>query len=115
MLFFHKHERYYTMNESKYTETLELLQQQKKELEQKIQKQIQTEKKLHLNNIIADMITYKISVQDIQVAFEKKQRVSKVRYINPETGATWSGIGKRPKWVVEALEEGKTIQDFAVK
>lgn len=32
-----------------------------------------------------------------------------------DSGGTWGGIGKRPRWLQEALASGKTLQDFAVK
>lgn len=42
--------------------------------------------------------------------------VSKVapKYRDPETGATWSGRGLKPKWVQAKLASGKTLQDLAI-
>lgn len=34
-------------------------------------------------------------------------------YRNPETGETWSGRGLKPRWLTKALEEGRTLADFA--
>lgn len=31
------------------------------------------------------------------------------RYRDPATGATWSGRGKKPAWVVAALAEGRAL------
>jgi DNA-binding protein H-NS len=31
---------------------------------------------------------------------------------NPEV--TWSGRGRRPAWIKEALDEGKSLEDFAI-
>jgi DNA-binding protein H-NS len=37
------------------------------------------------------------------------------KYRNPENPAlTWSGRGKRPLWINEALAAGKTLEDLAV-
>lgn len=37
------------------------------------------------------------------------------KYRHPENPAlTWSGRGKRPAWVNEALASGKTLEDLAV-
>jgi DNA-binding protein H-NS len=37
-----------------------------------------------------------------------------VKYRNPENPVlTWSGRGKRPSWVNEALAAGKTLEDLA--
>ena len=38
-----------------------------------------------------------------------------VKYRGPN-GETWSGgRGRKPQWVVEALKEGRNLEDFAVK
>jgi DNA-binding protein H-NS len=39
---------------------------------------------------------------------------AEVRYRHPENPSlTWSGRGKRPHWVTEALSSGKTLDDLA--
>ncbi len=46
----------------------------------------------------------------------EKGRVAAVaaKYRNPDNPAlTWSGRGKRPAWVNEALAAGKTLEDLA--
>lgn len=36
------------------------------------------------------------------------------RYVNPENPEqTWSGRGRRPQWVRDALEAGRTLDDLA--
>lgn len=38
-----------------------------------------------------------------------------VKYRHPENpGLTWSGRGKRPAWVNEALASGRTLEDLSV-
>lgn len=32
-----------------------------------------------------------------------------------DAGGTWGGRGKRPQWLRDALNAGKTLEDFAVK
>ena len=29
-----------------------------------------------------------------------------------EEGQTWSGTGRKPKWLTQAIAEGKTLEDF---
>ncbi len=36
------------------------------------------------------------------------------KYRNPETGATWTGRGLKPKWMAEAICAGKQMTDFAI-
>lgn len=40
--------------------------------------------------------------------------VAEVKFRN-ETGGTWGGRGKRPQWLRDAINSGKTLADFAVK
>lgn len=35
-----------------------------------------------------------------------------VKYRNAATGESWTGRGLRPRWLVQALEDGKTLADF---
>lgn len=37
-----------------------------------------------------------------------------VKYRN-EAGQSWGGIGKRPRWLQEAIAAGRALEDFAVK
>ena len=37
------------------------------------------------------------------------------RYRNPnDPTQTWTGRGKKPRWVIEALENGKTLEDLMI-
>ncbi len=36
------------------------------------------------------------------------------RYRNPETSETWSGRGKQPRWVIAAMEAGRSLDDFRI-
>lgn len=38
-----------------------------------------------------------------------------VKYRNPATGDTWSGRGLQPRWLKQALAEGRQLADFAVE
>lgn len=38
---------------------------------------------------------------------------SNARFSNPETGETWTGRGRQPMWVRDALASGKTLADLA--
>ncbi|MDP0929870.1 H-NS histone family protein [Paracoccus onubensis] len=50
------------------------------------------------------------------VAGERRGRgIVTPKYENPEQpGQTWAGRGRKPKWVIEALETGKTLEDLAI-
>ncbi|WP_184421806.1 H-NS family nucleoid-associated regulatory protein [Rhodoblastus sphagnicola] len=36
------------------------------------------------------------------------------RYRNPESAETWSGRGKRPRWLVAAMKAGRDMQEFLI-
>ena len=36
------------------------------------------------------------------------------KYRNPHTSETWSGRGKRPRWLVAAVKSGRRIEDFRI-
>lgn len=38
----------------------------------------------------------------------------RVKYTGPQ-GQPWTGVGRKPQWVVQALAEGKSLSDFEVK
>ena len=38
----------------------------------------------------------------------------KIKYRGP-AGQPWSGVGRKPVWVVEALASGKALEEFAVQ
>lgn len=45
----------------------------------------------------------------------RKRGASAARYANPANPAqTWTGRGRRPGWVSEALEAGKSLDDLAI-
>lgn len=45
----------------------------------------------------------------------KAQGPNVVKYRNPKDGSqTWTGRGRKPNWLVEALSKGQKIETFAV-
>ena len=55
---------------------------------------------------------------DINTIFSSTQKETKPavqKYANPaDNSQTWSGRGRQPKWVVSALESGKTLEDLTI-
>lgn len=68
-----------------------------------------------LRDIKAKMAQYGITVEDLSGGPKKlasKKTVS-VKYRGPN-GEEWSGRGRPPVWMTEAVEQGKSREDFAV-
>ena len=93
-------------------ETIDQLLEQKKMLEDRIQRRLASERKKKVNQILAIMGDFEITLADIEAGLKEKQ--NRPQYRNPQTGATWGGVGNRPKWIVEAQKKGIDIKKFLV-
>jgi DNA-binding protein H-NS len=54
---------------------------------------------------------------EVAESITTKQPASKVKpkYANPDDKEqTWTGRGRKPKWVVDALENGKELDSFTI-
>jgi DNA-binding protein H-NS len=49
------------------------------------------------------------------VAKDSPAQSPAVKYRNPETGETWSGRGRAPKWLTLAEQQGRGREEFAAK
>lgn len=94
------------------------LLQQREELERQI-KQLQDSSRTEAINTIKELMAQNnLTVDDLT----SKPSAGKTRaggsvapkYRDPASGKTWSGRGLKPKWVTEALESGKSLDDLAI-
>ena len=89
--------------------SLQELLAQKEALEQQIAQLKKAERADALQNARSLVETYNLTVDEL---FGKQKSTGKavaVKYRNPETGETWTGRGRAPRWL-----EGKNREDFAV-
>ncbi len=58
----------------------------------------------------------RLSLNDVMPAGKGvKRRATAPKYRHPENPeVTWSGRGRRPSWVNEALEKGRSLEDLAI-
>lgn len=77
-------------------------------------------KRVEITEVIADikskMAIYGLTSQDIDIGISDKSHKAKtvMKYRGPN-GQEWSGgRGRKPDWVMEALKEGKKLEDFAI-
>lgn len=90
----------------------------------KLQAEAEQVRKSEIANVIADikarMAEFGIGVEDLGMTGKTKGRrkstasVSVAKYRNPATGETWTGKGRRPNWIVEAEQQGKSASDFLI-
>ncbi len=114
----------YATQRRKLEKEINRLQKQAAALEQKQRVPV-------INDIVRTMREYDITPEEIAAALARKGRgasrtASKAaaktvrnpvppKYRNPETGATWSGRGKPPRWISDAESAGKSRDEFLIK
>jgi DNA-binding protein H-NS len=76
------------------------------------------EKRLAVLNRGMDLIegNDKDAAQSYNINGKARRKYPRVlpKYRNPQTSETWSGRGKRPRWLVAAIKTGRKIEDFEI-
>lgn len=58
---------------------------------------------------------YGFSLEDVLAASPKRKTKSAPKYRNPhDPRKTWTGRGRQPGWIKEALAEGKSLEELAI-
>lgn len=97
------------------------LMQQAQELIRQAEGLRQGERKEAIAKVMAIMAEFDLSIEDIQAAPKTKTRAvssgNKVapKYVNKATGDTWTGRGKRPKWLTAHVEAGGSMDDCLIQ
>ncbi|WP_157268052.1 H-NS histone family protein [Azohydromonas aeria] len=100
------------------------LLKQREELERQIKQLQESSRSEAINTIKELMAQNNLSIEDLQSntrsGGKKGESGGKTgtvapKYRDPASGKTWTGRGLKPKWVTEALESGKTLDDLAIK
>lgn len=91
-----------------------------------LMQQAENLRKQEIADVVAEikqkMAQYGISAADLGFSGGSAKRAGRragssatsvVRYKSPN-GDTWSGMGRQPAWMKEALAQGKNKEDFAV-
>lgn len=110
------------------------LQAQIKKLQDKAESMRINQKKPVLASILRSMRDYDVSIDELAVALQRhttparktrgrpaaSESGAKVRhpvapkYRHPDTGETWSGRGKKPRWLVAAESSGSPRDSFLI-
>lgn len=55
------------------------------------------------------------SIEEILQAGEKLEKKRSIKYRNTDNNEeTWTGRGRKPTWLVDALAAGRKLEDFAI-
>lgn len=106
------------------TPVLPSLLAQKVELDKQIAKAKAEEKAAVLAHIRSAMEQYEITAEELTAAPKRGRKPGSTdtverkpvapKYRN-EAGETWTGRGKQPRWVAEALAGGLTLEDLLIE
>lgn len=95
---------------------LKTLLAQRDELNSRIEQLQREQKATVIKELNGLMREYGVTFEELQAGGTKPVKEKKpAKYRHPESGKTWSGLGKRPQWVHDALAAGKTLADFAIQ
>jgi DNA-binding protein H-NS len=66
--------------------------------------------------IHAKMSEHGITLADLKGGPKKSKSRAAVaaKYRNPATGESWSGRGRAPKWLADAIAKGQSKEDFSL-
>ena len=113
----------YAAEQARIEKEITKLQKKKEALQSRQRKPI-------LDSIVKSMRQYDLTPEDIAAAFSAKgagRRTARKatpasgakkpvapKYRHPDTGDTWSGRGKPPRWLAAAEEQGATRESFLI-
>ena len=72
------------------------------------------EKRLAVLNRGMDVIALSDDRQSLNGKARRKYARVLPKYRNPQTSETWSGRGKRPRWLVAAMKSGRKVEEFRI-
>jgi DNA-binding protein H-NS len=100
------------------TYTIGELQRIADDITNEIQTKREEKKKILLEQFQKLLSTEGLTLEDVigtkRRGKPRKRGVLPVRFRDPETGKGWSGRGRKPVWLVEKLDAGMKLEDFAV-
>ena len=85
---------------------LEELTKQQQRIAQEIS-QLRSQRGVTIREIVAKMEKFDISLDDLREYVGNRKK-----YVNPTTGETWSGKGRKPFWMLEALQTVRSMDSF---
>lgn len=72
------------------------------------------EKEDAVRDIKLRMDEWGITIADLddKLYSASKRIPAAIKYMEPSTGKTWTGLGRAPRWMTEAIASGKTKEQF---
>lgn len=113
-------------------QSLKTIEAQIRKLQARAQSLREKDRRPVIANIVRQMKAHDISIDEITEALGSKRSAGRpgkggaaatparkrgtvpVKFRHPDTGATWTGRGRTPRWIVEAESAGTDRSTFAV-
>lgn len=74
---------------------------------------LRAQKRIAIEEISQNLKNLGISIDDLIQANVNKGKKLPIKYADPNNPVNvWTGRGHRPSWLKEALEDGKSLDDF---
>jgi DNA-binding protein H-NS len=93
--------------------TLEELLDLRERIENLINERMTAEKR-ELKRKLARLEEYERRTPMAAESMPRKTRTAAPKYRDPNSGATWSGRGKVPRWMKPLIEQGANRDDFRI-
>lgn len=98
--------------------SLEELIAQRDALDRQIREAKSSARAQAIAKVRALMAEHGLTAADIAPETRKASKVAgttvKPKYRDPATGATWTGRGLKPKWLVSELQKGRPLSEFTI-
>lgn len=98
------------------TLSLKELKQLQKDVEVAVSEYKERERRKALEEVEAFARERGLTVADLgELSVKRKRKPAAPKYANPaDPSQTWTGRGRRPRWVEAALSGGKSMEDMAI-
>lgn len=111
------------MPQEHFTAEKEKIEKEIQKLQRKMRSLKTRQRRPVINSIVRSMLEYEITPEEIERAYNGRAARTQTstgsklppRYRDPATGATWSGRGRPPRWIVAAEAEGKSRDEFLIE
>ncbi|MCW3482144.1 H-NS histone family protein [Neisseriaceae bacterium JH1-16] len=87
----------------------------KADVERELKARESEEKAKAKRQIVELAKTYGLNIEDVLGKTQGVRKPVEAKYRNPDDASmTWTGRGRKPVWVQQHLDAGKTLEDLAV-
>lgn len=90
-----------------------------------LRKEVSQVKNEIVKEIVQLMATHSIDIKNIRKQYQLYSEANRpktgrharrpIRYKDPDSGSTWTGLGVQPRWLQDKLSEGFGLENFRIE